>query len=268
VSSITTDHGVLHYEVYGRGRPVIFLHGWLGSVNLWRDSMTYFGKYYRTYSIDFWGFGESGKKLDTYRVKDFVGMVDQFMEQLGIVHSPLVGHSMGGTVSLSMAIQHPDKVKSVTVIGSPIVGSSLALMLKLAGYRFNASVLFRFFGVFKWFMRNVYSKMICKDPRFPAMMESDLNKLFLESFLTSISTLRRTDLRPDLHKVNIPVMGMYGKRDLIVNPNEWKSLYPNVPHAKIEIFDDAGHFIMLDSPEKFNHTLKQFIDEQYNVPTL
>ena len=85
MSSITTDQGIVHYEVYGRGRPVILLHGWLGSWALWQETMAYLGKYYRTYAMDFWGFGESGKKRETYAVQDFVNLVEQFMDQLGII---------------------------------------------------------------------------------------------------------------------------------------------------------------------------------------
>jgi pimeloyl-ACP methyl ester carboxylesterase len=81
----------------------------------------------------FLGFGESGKKRETYAVSDFVSLVNQFMEQLGIVHAPLVGHSMGGTVSLSVAIQYPERVSKVVVVGSPMVGSSLAPLLKWRG---------------------------------------------------------------------------------------------------------------------------------------
>ena len=90
---------------------MILLHGWLGSWGLWQETMAYLGRHYRTYALDFWGFGESGKKRDTYAVQDFVSLVDQFMEQLGIAQAPLVGHSMGGTVSLSVAIQHPERVR-------------------------------------------------------------------------------------------------------------------------------------------------------------
>ena len=109
MSSITTDQGIVHYEVYGRGRPVILLHGWVGSWGLWQETMAYLGRYYRTYALDFWGFGDSGKKRETYAVQDFVGLVDQFMDHLGIAKAPLVGHSMGGTVSLSVAIQYPHR---------------------------------------------------------------------------------------------------------------------------------------------------------------
>ena len=52
--------------------------------------MAYLGKYYRTYALDFWGFGESGKQRETYAIQDFVSLVKQFMDQLGITRAPLV----------------------------------------------------------------------------------------------------------------------------------------------------------------------------------
>ncbi|HZU87153.1 MAG TPA: alpha/beta hydrolase [Anaerolineaceae bacterium] len=259
MSSITTDQGIVHYEVYGRGRPVILLHGWLGSWGLWQETMTYLGRYYRTYALDFWGFGESGRKLGTYKVVDYVSMVDQFMDKLGIVNAPLVGHSMGGTVSLDMAIRYPERVQKVVVIGSPIVGSSLAFLLKLAGVRWIAFLLFNFFGLFRLGMK-IYSPFICKDPRFPAMMDHDLSQTTVESFLVSISSLRRTDLRPMLNQIKVPVMGMYGDKDNIVHPKQWKPLQEGVTWARIERFPKAGHFIMMDAEQAFAEKLKDFLD--------
>ena len=75
--------------------------------------------------------GATAINVETYAVSDFVSLVNQFMEQLGIVHAPLVGHSMGGTVSLSVAINYPDRVSKVVVVGSPMVGSSLTPLLPL-----------------------------------------------------------------------------------------------------------------------------------------
>ena len=264
MSSITTDQGIVHYEVYGRGRPVILLHGWLGSWGLWQETMGYLGAFYRTYALDFWGFGESGKKRETYAVSDFVSLVNQFMEQLGIARAPLVGHSMGGTVSLSVAIQYPERVSKVVVVGSPIVGSSLAPLLKLAGYRPIAFMLFNMMGVFRAGMR-VYSPYICKDPRFPDMMDRDLSRTTLESFLLSIASLRRTDLIPLIPQIKVPVMGMYGDKDVIVHPMQWKPLLEGVPHAVIERFPQAGHFPMLEDPMVFSQKLKVFLDQPIPV---
>jgi len=261
VSSITTDQGIVHYEVYGRGRPVILLHGWLGSWGLWQETMAYLGRYYRTYALDFWGFGESGKKRETYAVQDFVSLVDQFMNQLGIVKAPLVGHSMGGTVSLSVAIHNPERVSKVVVVGSPITGSSLALPLKWAGYRPIAFLLFNMMGLFRTSMR-IASPFICRDPRFPAMMDRDLSRTTVESFLRSIASLHRTDLRPMLDNIKVPVMGMYGEKDNIVHPLQWKPLAAGVENNHTERFPNAGHFIMLDEPQPFINKLKLFLDEE------
>jgi pimeloyl-ACP methyl ester carboxylesterase len=261
VSSITTDQGNVHYEVYGRGKPVILLHGWLGSWGLWQQTMADLGGSYRTYALDFWGFGESGKKRASYDVQDFVSLVDQFMEQLGIVSAPLVGHSMGGTVSLSVAMNYPSRVTKVAVAGSPIAGASLAPLLKLSGYRPIAFLLFNMMAPFRAWMKHFYSRRICSDPRFPDMMDRDLSRTTLESFLLSIASLRRTDLRSCLNQVTVPVLGMYGDKDKVVDPLQWQPLEKGAPRAKIARFPDAGHFMMLESPYEFSQILKNFLDE-------
>ena len=176
---------------------------------------------------------------------------------LGIVSAPLVGHSMGGTVSLSVAIKYPERVSKVVVVGSPIIGSSLAPMLKLAGYRPIAFMLFNMMGVFRAGMK-VYSPYICKDPRFPEMMDHDLSRTTVESFLRSIASLRRTDLIPMLPQVKVPTMGMYGDKDVIVHPLQWMPLQAGVPHAVIERFPTSGHFLMLEEPTIFSQKLKRF----------
>jgi pimeloyl-ACP methyl ester carboxylesterase len=261
VSSITTDQGIVHYEVYGRGRPVILLHGWLGSWGLWQETMTYLGRFYRTYALDFWGFGESGTKRSTYQVQDFVGMVDQFMEQLGISQAPLVGHSMGGTVSLSVAIQYPQRVRKVVVIGSPIVGSSLSILLKLFGRRWIALLVHHNLWALKLSYR-LLGPFYSRDPRWADMMDRDVSRTTLESFLISIASLRKTDLRPSLPQITVPTMGMYGHRDIVVNPNQWKPLLEGIPQARIERFPNAGHFIMLDEPQAFQETLRSFLEQE------
>ena len=206
----------------------------------------------------------SGKKRETYAVHDFVSLVDQFMSQLGIAKAPLVGHSMGGTVSLSMAIKYPERVSKVVVIGSPIAGSSLALPLKWAGYRPIAFMLFNMMGVFRTSMR-IASPFICRDPRFPGMMDRDLSRTTVQSFLLSIASLRRTDLRPSLDKIKVPVMGMYGEKDNIVHPQQWKPLADGVEKNHTERFPKAGHFIMLDEPQSFINKLKLFLDSESSV---
>ena len=229
--------------------------------------MGFIGRYYRTYALDFWGFGESGKKRETYAVQDFVSLVNQFMEQLGIISAPLVGHSMGGTVSLSVAIRYPERVSKVVVVGSPIMGSSLAPLLKVAGYRPSAFLIFNMMGPFRAWMKHFYAPLICSDARFPDMMDRDLSRTTLESFLLSIASLRRTDLRPLLDQVKVPAMGIYGDQDKIVHPKQWQPMQKGIPHAQIERFSLAGHFPMLEEPQPFALRLKNFLDMDESMQT-
>jgi pimeloyl-ACP methyl ester carboxylesterase len=223
--------------------------------------MAYLSQFYRTYALDFWGFGESGTNQDIYEVKDFVKMVDQFTEKLGIYNAPLVGHSMGGTVSLSVAIQYPKLAQKVVVIGSPIDGSSLSFLLKWFGNRIIASIVYTNLWAFRLTMR-VLAPLYTRDRRWPSMMDRDLSKISLESFLLSIASLRKTDLRPHLNRITIPVMGMYGDKDIVVNPNQWQALSQGVPKARIERKSSVGHFIMLDDPLWFRSTLRNFLDSE------
>jgi pimeloyl-ACP methyl ester carboxylesterase len=94
------------------------------------------------------------------------------------------------------------------------------------------------------------------------MMDRDLSSTTLESFLRSIASLRRTDLRPMLSQLKIPVMGMFGDRDNIVSPSQWQPLLKGVPHAKIIRWERAQHFIMLDTPQDFMENLKVFLDQE------
>jgi pimeloyl-ACP methyl ester carboxylesterase len=112
--------------------------------------------------------------------------------------------------------------------------------LKLAGYKPIAFMLFNMMGPFRAGMK-LYSRVICSDPRFPAMMDRDLSRTTVESFLLSIASLRRTDLTPMLQQVKVPAMGIYGDKDVIVHP--------------------AGHFPMLEEPNEFIAKLKSFLDQ-------
>jgi pimeloyl-ACP methyl ester carboxylesterase len=92
------------------------------------------------------------------------------------------------------------------------------------------------------------------------MMDRDLSRTTLESFLYSIASLRHTDLRPHLSQVKIPTYGFYGERDIVVDPSQWKPLLEGVPHSRIQRFKKAGHFIMLDEPQVFYNRLRDFLE--------
>lgn len=259
MSSIVTDQGILHYEAYGRGVPVILLHGWINSWDVWRDTMLAIPELgrFKVYALDFWGFGESVKQqTPTYQIESYADMVSQFMEIMGIMTAPVFGHSMGGTVSLTLALKSPDRVKKVGIVGSPVNGNSLNIFLKLSGVGWIARLAWRF-PVIKWLV--MWIVLAGDSAKVRKMIFRDIDKANIESFFRSIGDLHRTDLRAQMAALTVPTLGIFGAHDNIVNPNQSKLLARSVPHARVEMMPASRHFPMLDEPHRFLEIIQMFL---------
>ena len=261
MSSIVTSQGVVHYEAYGRGKPVILLHGWLGSWGCWLGTMEALAPHRRTYALDFWGFGDSDKRRESYNVSDFVALVDQFMDRLGIERAPIIGHSMGGTVALNLALDHPDRVEKVAAVGAPVEGRSLNLFLKLAGYPQIAVLVWHFPSLLRLGIKLFAPWIAASSREWYTLLMRDLSKMTLESFLWSIHSLHRTDLSPRLGALRVPALGVYGRGDKIVDPHQ-AQLFEHIARSRVAMLDSSRHFPMLDEPEAFYSTVLTFLAEQ------
>lgn len=263
MSSIVTEQGILHYESIGRGQPIILLHGWINSWAVWRDFMIALPQSgrYRVYALDFWGFGDSAKGVQTpvasFQISSYVAMVHQFMDSLGIQQAPVFGHSMGGTVALQMALNYPERVKKVAVVGSPIVGTSLNQFLQLAGYGWIARLVWRYPIMLHSLMRFLLAK---DSKKVRTMIFRDVQRTTIESFFRSIGDLRDTDLREFLPSLQVPTLGIYGVNDNIVHPNNADLLKQSVQEAQVIMMMHSRHFPMTDEPEQFMETLNQFLN--------
>ena len=256
MSSIVTDRGVVHYETHGQGKPVILLHGWLESWDHWLNTMESLSHNYKTYALDFWGFGESEKQEGTFTVQDYIEMVNQLLERLGIEQAAIIGHSMGGTVSLGLALDHPERVRKLIVIGAPIVGDGLSLFLRLSARRSLAGMFYQMFPL----GARILSPLLARDWKtWYKMFASGLSRTTLESFHYSIASLRQTDLRPRLKDIRSPTLGIYGRTDRIVDPKQGHVLAQGARQANVHYFKKSGHFPMLDEPQRFYQALHKFL---------
>ncbi|GAB4413495.1 MAG: hypothetical protein Kow00106_08370 [Anaerolineae bacterium] len=120
MSAITIENDLIHYEVLGRGRPVILVHGWLGSWRYWVRAMEHLSMKYRVYAIDLWGFGDSGRNPARYSFAMQVQLLEEFMGRLGIAKAALVGHDLGAAVIARFAATHPDRVPRLLVVSPPL----------------------------------------------------------------------------------------------------------------------------------------------------
>jgi pimeloyl-ACP methyl ester carboxylesterase len=259
MSVVVIDEQVVHYETFGRGRPILFLHGWLGSWRYWLPTMEVVSQHYRTYSFDFWGFGDSQKRGSDTRpsIQAYSDQVIRFLDEMGIEQVPVVGHSMGGMVALKTAIRYPNRITRVAAVGAPIVGTSLSFLLKLTDHpaisRAMSRVPFVTRMLFRWFLGNT------DDPTYSEILDDSV-KPKAESVRGSVASMMRTDLRPELDQLRVPTLIIHGACDDIVNPNQADIfLERSLPNVQVLVRAESRHFPFLDEPQTFNKVLLSFL---------
>lgn len=120
MSAITLDGDLVHYEVLGRGRPVVLIHGMLGSWRYWIPTIQTLQQHFRVYAIDLFGFGDSARKPARYGLEQQVGLIEQFLREMGVPKAVLIGHDVGAIVATEFARRHPEVVPRLIVVSAPL----------------------------------------------------------------------------------------------------------------------------------------------------
>lgn len=262
MSVVVIGDQVVHYETFGRGRPVVFLHGWLGSWRYWMPTMDVVSQQFRTYSFDFWGFGDSEKHKTQSTIQNYSDQVIRFLDKMGIDRVMLVGHSMGGMVSLRTALNHPDRVTRVVAVGAPIDGESLSWLLKLTDKPYIAKMMARMPGITKSLFRYFLGRT--EDPEDFEILNDSVKGTAL-SVSHSVRSMKRTDLRNDLARLRVPSLVVHGGRDDVVDPNQVE-LFRDIPNAEVVLLPESRHFPFLDESALFNDMLLRFLKQSHAGP--
>ncbi|MCA9988447.1 MAG: alpha/beta hydrolase [Anaerolineales bacterium] len=232
---------LIHYEAIGRGEPIIFVHGWLGSWRYWWPSMQALSTRHRTFAFDLWGWGDSSKQDGQYAFNNYVRMLDQFMDKLGIMApATLVGHSLGAAVSLRFACDRPDRVKRLVTVALPVEGHHVPDRLTRSDPQ-------------------SFITRIGKGAAFPEV-ESEAKKTDVAALNSLASEMQSLSFAADLARVTCPTLIVFGDRDTVVTPpnGEHQHLL-NSPGRHYIALNDCSHFPMLDEPVKFNRLIQDFI---------
>lgn len=258
MSAILLDAGIVHYEVFGRGKPILLLHGWLGSWRYWMPTMEALADTYRTYALDFWGFGDTDKPGDRYTIDDYVRQLSDFLDGLGIPRISLVGHSLGGVVALRAALEFPQRVEKLVLVDTPIRGDSLAASVKLARNPFSRLVVGPRTMVGLW-MRSLKKSSADWAQMYDEIVE-DTTRLDESAVQQSVESMLTLDLRPDLQKLYTHTLVIHGEKDEFVSPDE-TGLFggEGIATTQVVVLPGCRHFPFLDEPSKFNRLLKDFM---------
>ena len=237
MSVVFLDSGSVHYEVLGRGKPVVYLHGWVGSWRYWLPAMQATSISYRAYALDLWGFGDSAK-TNQYDLEQQAALIDGFLEKMGIGRVVLVGHGLGALAAMAYAAKNPQVVDRVMAVSYPLEQGNLASRLRTASpAELGDWLLPRVPGV-----DAVRVELPKADPA--AVTGSLVNLAGLDTLWRQFAT---------------SCLLVHGANDPVVLPPRPEQLneMPETMHAVL--FEPGGHFPMLDDSSKFNRLVTDFL---------
>ncbi|HEY4688939.1 MAG TPA: alpha/beta hydrolase [Anaerolineae bacterium] len=247
MSVIIIDNGLVHYEAIGRGRPVIFLHGWLGSWRYWMPTMEAVSDRNRTYAFDLWGFGDSDHNSQRYDIESYASQLQQFIGNMGLSEAPvsLVGHALGAVVALEYAssvpkpIQRTMRIMAVSTPMAPhnvdrrLVGGGGSLLDRVLGRRGAAD--------------------------YPEV-ELEVQKTDPNALAFSTQSLAKRELGRLLERLELPLLLVHGEKDAFIAPPGPDVLRTADRNVKPIALPESRHFPMLDEPPKFQRLLKDFLE--------
>ncbi len=240
MSAIIIEDRVVHYEVLGRGKPVIFLHGWVGSWRYWIPAMQAASVSYRAYALDLWGFGDTAKYPEKYSLEDQTALLDRFLNEMGIAKVALVGHGLGAVVAALFAAKHPFVVDRYMAIGMPFTAADLHERLSS-----NSAA-------------ELAAWLLAVNPGTEAA-RSEAPKADVAAIRTSLEELTHMDLLNISKQSQTAALIVHGQSDPAIRiPNLENGALPGSTHHLV--FEEVGHFPMLDQPSKFTRLLNDFLD--------
>lgn len=121
MSTLSINGSVVHYEVLGRGKPIILLHSWLGSWRYWIPTMQRLHVKYRVYALDLFGFGDSAKAPNRYSIHKQQEMLHEFMDLMDIPRVALIGHGLGAMIAARYAYNYLNqRVSRLVLVSAPL----------------------------------------------------------------------------------------------------------------------------------------------------
>jgi pimeloyl-ACP methyl ester carboxylesterase len=242
MSGVLVHGSLVHYESFGRGGPIVFLHGWLGSWRYWVPIMEDVANEYRSYALDLWGFGDSDKMREQYDIDGYVELLVEFLDELGIWRTPLIAHTLGAAIATQFAVRYPDRVSRVMAVGLPLTADAIDRRLLASGPNDALARLF-------WHRQRPYSEV-----------EMSLSKIANNAIALTVQSVSRLDFRDSLDLIDVPFLTVYGERDSVIDSAQADELEDNHYAARAIVLSEAHHFPMLDQAAKFARLLRDFMD--------
>lgn len=262
------DGAKIYYEDHGEGHPLLLVHGWMCSSKFWQKNVPDLAKAFRVVAVDLRGHGNSSKTLTGHTVRQYARDVREVIEHLGLHDIVLVGWSLGGPVALSYYEQYgrDARLKALGLLDSaPFPFSS-------AGWNSHALKNYNFDGM------NATFAALTANPRkfaiaFTTKMfkqkpsDADMDWVVAELMKTPTwiaeavySTFLMSDYAKSLPTIKVPVIVFAANSGVFHNGIAMgKAIAAQVPQGTFIPFEDAGHILFYEQPQKFNAAITDFV---------
>jgi pimeloyl-ACP methyl ester carboxylesterase len=255
----------LHISDAGYGRPVVLIHGWPLSDEMFEYQYNdLIEKKFRVIGITLRGFGKSDKPYGKYNYDVHALDIKRILSKLEITNAVLVGFSMGGAIAIRFASADSGAHVSKLVL----VGAAAPIWTQRKDFPYNLPK-----SAVNDLIELNYKdrpKLLSNFAKIFSATETSLNDgignwlngicLSASSYATAqcLIALRDTDLRSDLAKISIPTVIMHGKKDKICSFDLAEQMKAGISNSHIIHFENSGHSLFLEETQKFNAELIKF----------
>lgn len=253
------DGDRLYYEVHGSGPPLALVSGLGGTLSFWQPNVAALAQRFRVILHDHRGTGQSGRRLIAFSVAQMADDLLQLLDHLGLERVDLVGHSTGGAIGQTIAIDHPRRLGRLVLSATWTAADAYfrrlfdlrADTLRLQGalaYARGTSL----FGLPAAFLRDHAALLAEEEHAAAAAMAPEI-------VLARIAAILRFDRRAELGRIAAPTLVFAARDDLITPAYFSEALAAAIPGATLVMLEQGGHFYPRVVPELFQRTVIGFL---------
>lgn len=264
---------VRYWQLGESGPQLLLVHGIGACAEYWYKNVFALSEHYRVLAFDLPGFGKSDKPNVDYTIDFYDQFINRFCEVMNYSSFVLVGHSLGGGISLKFAIDHRDKVEKLVLIDAVGFSKQVVIFFRLMGMpiigRFFLKVSKKLFSVA--FRQNVYDKQVISEELIDIVYPLSQSPLAIRTMAnitkhnTNILGIKPTILQPLWDGMptlqDLPVLIYWGLKDELLRANAHvPAAKAKLPNASFHLMDECGHIPQLEFPDVFKHVLDEFIE--------
>ena len=246
-----------HVALAGEGPPVLLMHGWPQHWYLWRDVIPVVAPHARVIAPDLRGFGWSGAPRDGYQMHQLARDMLALLDELGVEQVTVAGHDWGGFVGFLLALDHPQRVRSLLALNIIPPWPARDHKVLLDSWRFLYMPMLAAPGLGRRVGRAFAARGLSDSGLDAAEVEAFVSRFrgdrgvvterVYGSFLATLPEIARG--RYSAAQLSVPSRLVFGTRDPVLTARAARDAAAQTDRLDLELVPDAGHFVVDEKPE-------------------